>query len=169
MTAPLDRTVTAARALRERLATIYGEEIDEQTLLDTVDGQTDIEAAIIAVARERAETDCLADALAERVKEMQARKARLDARSDRLKAVLTWAMEETGRRKIVAPEFTLSLSDVRKSVIVTDEAAIPTELVKTTTSTSPDKAAIKAKLDAGEEVPGARLSNGGNTVSVRPK
>lgn len=169
MTAPLDRATATAKALREQLVAIYGDEIDEQTLLDTIDGETDIEAAIIAVARERAETAALSEALADRIDAMKARKARLDLRADRLRAVIARAMDETGRRKIVGPEFTLSLSTVKPGVVITDEAALPPEMVATKTTTSPDKKAIKAALEAGAAVPGATLGNGGVTVTVRTK
>ena len=51
------------------------------------------------------------------------------------------------------------------SVQITDEAAIPSQLCKTTVA--PDKAAIKAQLLAGETVPGAQIVMGADGVTVR--
>ena len=51
------------------------------------------------------------------------------------------------------------------SVKITDEASVPSQLCKTVTT--PDKAAIKAQLQAGESVPGAEMARGPDGVTVR--
>jgi hypothetical protein len=52
-------------------------------------------------------------------------------------------------------------------VEVFDEAALPLCMVKTKTTTAPDKSALKAALLAGAEVPGARIVVGDETLQVR--
>jgi len=52
-------------------------------------------------------------------------------------------------------------------VQITDEAAIPSQLCKTTVA--PDRSAIKAQLLAGETVPGAMIVTGKDSLSVRVK
>ena len=62
---------------------------------------------------------------------------------------------------------TVSRTTGRLSLQITDEASIPSQL--TVTTVSPDKAAIKAQLEAGEAVPGAALVRGEDSVTVRTR
>ena len=75
---------------------------------------------------------------------------------DRMKAALSAYMQATNTEKTKAGTFALSF---RKSeaVIIKDELALPTEYVKTKTTTAPDKTAIKNAIKSGEVVPGAEL------------
>jgi hypothetical protein len=57
------------------------------------------------------------------------------------------------------------LSATRPSVVIEDEASIPSQLCKVVKS--PDKSAIKAALEQGEVVPGASLSAPSQTLTVR--
>ena len=44
---------------------------------------------------------------------------------------------------------------------------MPTQLCTVKTTTTPDKAAIKRQLEAGEHVPGAELARGDDTLILR--
>ena len=52
-------------------------------------------------------------------------------------------------------------------VDITDPATIPSQLHTVKTTTTPDTAAIKRLLEAGEDVPGAMLVRGGDTLTIR--
>jgi hypothetical protein len=62
-------------------------------------------------------------------------------------------------------EATLSISAVPPAVQILDAALIPSRFVRATYA--PQKSDIKDALKAGETVPGACLSNGGERLSVR--
>ena len=82
-----------------------------------------------------------------------------------LKAYVQDCMETTGQSKIKTPLFTFTLQKNPPSVEV-DMSKLPKKYIVETISQAPDKAAIKAAMKAGEDVPGAVISQG---VSLRIK
>ena len=81
--------------------------------------------------------------------------------SEKLKAKLSEYMTAAKTDKLKAGTFALSF---RKSeaVIVTDEAALPAEYIKTKTTTAPDKTAIKTAIKNGLTIAGAELQTNKN-------
>lgn len=159
----LTEAVTHYSAMKTRLLEAF-DDIDDQTLTDTLEGCTDFREIVAAMA-EQAERDALmAHLLKERIKDLSERKSRYEARSSTVRKEIQLGMEETGERKLELPEFTLSLRAVPPSVIITDESLLPDDFCVMTRK--PDRKSIKAALEGGE-VPGAMLSNGGQTLSMR--
>jgi hypothetical protein len=72
----------------------------------------------------------------------------------------------SGRKKIETDVGTVSLSKVQPKVIVTDEAVIPVTFWKASDPTL-DRMALAEALKAGTQIPGAEMSNGGQTVIIR--
>jgi len=97
--------------------------------------------------------------------ELKERRQRFEAKAETLRAIVKQAMQTLGLPKIEAPDLTATLTNTRPSVVIEDEAAIPSQLCKVVRS--PDKAAIKAALEQGEDVPGASLSAPSQTLTVR--
>lgn len=150
-------------AMKARLLEAF-DDIDDETLADTLEGCTDFKDLIGAMA-EQAERDALmSHLLKERIGELSKRKSRFDARSDAVRKEIQRGMEEAGERKLEYPEYTLSLRAVPPSVLITDENLLPDEFWVTTRK--PDRKAVKAALEGGP-VTGAMLSNGGQTLSMR--
>jgi len=145
---------------------------DEQALIDTLDGISDLDCAIEEVIASAADDEAFAAALDTRMKDMKARKQRFEARAERKYAIVEDVMVRCGRRKITRPRATVWISDKQRTVIVTDPALIPADY-KTTPKApdpEPDKKAILAALKAGEQIPGAELSNAGQPqLNVRLK
>lgn len=157
------------RRLREVLLVQYPELAeDERALVDTLDGISDLDTAIAAVMASREDDLALIEAIKARTSDLTARKSRIEARADAKKAAVLSAMVECGRRKIDLPEITLSVTPVKPSVVITDETLLPDD-VKEPQPAKVSRTLIKAALDEGKEVPGAYLSNGGQTLSVRRK
>ena len=154
--------------LKARLLAQFPAE-DEESLADTLEGISDLNDKLVRLFESASEDQLMVDSLAVRIGEMHERKARLAARYDSKRALIAWAMQEAGIKKIENALVTLSLRNMPPSVVITDEAALPSLMVKVKTVTSPDKAAIKAALEAGIEVAGASLSNGSQTLSARVK
>lgn len=157
------------KAMKERLLVAFPELAeDESALLDTLEGATDLDTALVALF-ESAELDkLLAASLKERIGAMQERLARLSDREKRKRTIIAETMESAGLKKIEAASVTLSIRPSPAAVVITDEAAIPAEFWREKITKSPDKTAIKDALAKGE-VPGAHLSNGGISLSARTK
>jgi hypothetical protein len=154
------------RAVREVLLRKYPELVeDEDALLDTLQGCTDLDECIEAIVRSAKEDETLSETLAVTIAKNRERKGRFERRAESKKRAAFELMSENQIKKIEAAEFTVSRRAVPQSVIITNEHLIPDRLSRITRE--PNKTAIKQALVNGEDVPGAELSNGGETISIR--
>lgn len=140
-------------------------ETDEILRLDMIAGETLALEFLDDVVRRIEDARALEQGTAERVKELQERKSRFARRIDGLRALAFKVMNTADIKKAELSTATLSIRNGAPQVIVHDEASLPVDCVKT--KIEPDKAAIKSKLQAGDDVPGAYLSNAEPTLSVR--
>lgn len=156
--------------LKDRLLAQYPELAeDEQALFDTLDGLTELQPALIAVLRSRDDDLMLVEGIKGRMAELGERLRRLDERADNKRAFVTDIMDQSGLKKIEAPDFTVSLGRKPTSLIITDEAAIPEDYWREKTVKSVDKTLIKQALQDNFTVAGAALSNGGVQLTIRKK
>ncbi len=167
MAHPLIHELAHHQYLRNQLAAQFPD-ADEETLLDTLEGMTDLNGMIAAVARSRLEDLSLLGGLRRRMGDMQERAVRIEQRADKKKDVVASVMERAGVKKLTEPDFTLSLRSTNPPLVVTDEGEIPEDFWKPQTPKLDRQGLINA-LKAGREVPGATLGNGGVTISVRTK
>lgn len=159
----LHRETEAARTLLANLADVIGDDADMKR--DTVEGETSLNEAIDQAVWMLAADIAHIKGLNEYIDTFIKRKERLQQRVENMRAALAVAMEQAGRKKIEHPAVTLSLRPTAPSVLVTDEALIPSKfwepaepyLVKTR---------IRKAIKEGEQVPGATLSNGGVSLAV---
>lgn len=156
-------------ALRDELLRRFGDALidDDQALLDTLEGISDFDQQVLAVLRSADDDDMLIDGIEARVIELNARALRLEARVEQKQAAILDAMQGAAVKKIESPDATLSCRWNPPGVVITDEAALPPEFVRSKITTSPDKKAIKEALDAHKEVKGAILGNGSVSLVVR--
>lgn len=150
-------------AARELLALLEAGEIDEQTVLDTMEsiGAGEKLEAYIHVQKELEKE--IAGFKAE-IDRMTERKKALESRVERLKAAQVQFMQATGQKSASAGTFRLTLRE-SKSVEITDEAAIPAEYITVIpSSTRPDKKAMLAALKDGAEISGASLKTGWSVI-----
>lgn len=154
-----------AAELREGM----GDDFDEVAFLDTLDGVTD--AADIAdwMLRKLADDEAMADAIGNQIDDLKARQSRYGMRANTMRGRLFTLLDATGLKKMERPLATISRRAGVLSVRIIDEAAVPSQLCTVKTITAPDKAAIKAQIEAGETVPGAELVRGPDGVTVRVK
>lgn len=144
---------------------------DEDLFLDTLDGETDALAIIDReIAAEQADR-AMVDAIKAHAATLGARAERIAMRADAHRAAQKMVMQAIGQKKIERPLATLSIRPgaVSVRIIPGQEDEIPTQLCRVKTTTTPDKAAIKAQIEAGQHVPGAELVRGEDTLSVRVK
>ena len=142
-----------------------GEDLDTETFMDTLDGVTDAADIADRMIADMLAAEAMGEAIRGEISDLTARRDRYDARKDAFRRQLLSLLDATGEKKMERPRATISRRAGLPSVQITDEAAIPSQLCKTTVA--PDKAAIKAQLLAGETVPGAQIVMGADGVTVR--
>jgi hypothetical protein len=140
---------------------------DEELRLDTLEGETDFNRIMSRLVRVRNEKLADADGLAGYIGDLSERKARQVRGADGVKALMLSLMSVADVPKLVLPEATISVTKPRTSVEVTDPDVLPQGTFSTVRK--PDIAAIKALLEAGDDVPGALLKTGEPGLTVRTK
>lgn len=164
MTRKLDMKAEA-RAVAELCDALWIREDDMALVAET---ETNFNEAVGQVLHAIDDDEALLTGIAFAMNRLKDRAERLKHRVDQRKAAILSAMQTAGLSKLELPEATIS---ARKpgvpSVVITDETAIPSDLMRETVRLNPDKTAIKEKLAKGEEVPGAVLSNPRPTLSIR--
>lgn len=138
---------------------------DEELFKDTLEGNTNFIEVMDRLLSEMKDNETLAEATSTRIGKLRERQTRLVHRAQFYRALIQRLMERTGMKTVALPEAKISVVNSPDKVIITDEAAIPEKLFRVTKE--PNKAAIKAAIKNGEDVPGASLSNGGTTIQVR--
>ena len=159
--------LTRFQELRRRLVEA-DPQIDETTLLDTLEGATNLHEAICEIVRSALEDEAIAGGLRGRMDELEERLRRIETRSEKKREIVLVAMSESGIDKIMAPDATISLRPVPQSVVVTDENSIP-EGFWVPQSPKLDRRRILEFLKAGNTVVGTELSNPRLCLSVRTK
>lgn len=162
----LNRETEAARSLLENMRDIIGE--DEGDIATAVEGETNLHEAITRAVARVAELDALVAATDTVIENVKERQARLKKQRELIRSALTVAMEAGEIKKLELPLATLSLKRVAPSTVFSDEWLVP-EKFWTPQPPKLDKKAVLDALKAGEQVPGATLSNGGQSIQVRFK
>ena len=140
---------------------------DQDTFLDTLDGETDAMDILGKLVQERYEASIYEVATKDLAAAYTTRAKRLSARQDAISQTIGQLLDAMGEKKIMHPLATISRTKPRWSVRITDEADIPTQLMKITTK--PDLAAIKKQMEQGEIVPGCDINPGNPSITVRVK
>jgi len=151
-------------ALAEKLA---DGDFDAQTIADTIEasGITDelaVKAQGIEFVARGAEAHNLAiDAEIARLQALKAHRSKVAAG---LRAYLLDNMQRAGIERIDCPLFTVSIKKNPPAVDIYDILSLPAQFMVTPEPkppvAAPDKAAIKKAINAGEDVPGAKLVQG---------
>ena len=110
--------------LRERIALAYPE-ADEETLLDTLEGITDLHEMIAAVIRSALVDEALQAGLRGRLDDMRERLSRLEVRASKKRELALEAMTEVGLTKLEQPDFTASARAGSPALVVIAEETIP--------------------------------------------
>lgn len=140
---------------------------DEDTLLDTLDGETDAMDVLGKLIEQRQWAKASQQAAKEMAAQYTERAKRYDARADATTQVIGHLLDAMGVKKADHPLGTVSRTKPRQKVVIEDPSEIPSQLMKITET--PDLTAIKQQLEAGEFVPGATVEVGNPGVTVRIK
>ena len=124
MNQPILHELASHQYLRQQLAEQFPD-ADEETLLDTLEGLTNLNDMLAAVVRSQLDDASLVQALRGRMDHMQERLGRLKTRVEKKKELITTVMERANIKKITESDFTLSLRSTPRPLVVVDENEIP--------------------------------------------
>jgi hypothetical protein len=166
-----DRIAIDAQVVRSRIEALkaaYPEiEEDAELLADSIEGMTDFDRVLDRVVDAFLDTVSMKTSIAERASALKERGDRFDRKADAYRSLAHGLMEVAGKTLHVLPQATLSIRKGLTSVAVDDEQIVPQGFCRI--ERVPIKAEIKKALEAGSEVPGARLVTGAPSLSVRTK
>ena len=160
---PLERT--RFTELRRRLVELHPD-LDDQTLNDTLEGATNFKEALSALIRSALDDECLAAALRDRISDMRARLARIEAGAASKRQVVVENMEAADLRKLIQPDFTASTRVGPPSVVLDNEDELPIDYL-VPQPPKPDKRGILEALTRGAIVPGANLAQPKLILTIR--
>ncbi len=163
----LTKEATRFGELRRRLIEA-DPDIDETTLLDTLEGATNLKEALGEVVRSALEDEAMLAGLKGRLDDLKVRLERIRHRIEKKREVALAVMEETGLEKLNEPDFTVSLRISPPGVVITSEEDIP-EWFWIPQAPKLDKRGILDAIKAGTAVAGAELANSKVSLAVRTK
>ena len=163
----LDFAAITYRAIRDRIRA-QDPQIDEQTLADTVEGLTDLHEIVAAIVRAALAEEALATGLKSRIAEMQERLDRLQDRACKRRQIAKDVMVELDLKKITAPDFTISIRPGMPSLLVLDEAAVPS-IYWQPSAPRLNRQGLLSELKEGADIKGVALSNPEPVLSVRTR
>lgn len=162
---PLHIELLRHQLIRDRLLAAYPD-LDQETLLDTLEGASDLKEMLGAITRAYLDDRAFTTSLKQRLDDMRIRLSRLELATSNKRVLIAEVMGKAELRKVTEPDFTLSLRDVPRRFSVSDEAEIP-ETYWLPQPAKLDRQAVLQDLRSDVPVPGAALNNGGKTISVR--
>ena len=143
-------------------------QIDEQTLVDTIEGLTDLHEIIAAIIRSALTDEAMVAGLKCRLGDMQDRLARLQDRASKRRQIAKDVMVELDLKKIMAPDFTIAIREGIPSLLVIDEDAVP-KIYWEPGEPRLRRQVLASDLKQGEEIAGVTLSNPEPVLSVRTR
>jgi hypothetical protein len=153
--------------LKERLLSDWPT-LEEDWVLDTLEGITDLHEMIAAVIRSALVDEALQAGLRTRLEEMRQRLARLEERGAKKRQLALEAMCEVGLKKLEQPDFTASARAGLPPLVVIAEELIPPDYW-VPQPPKLDRQSLLADLKRGGEIAGAQLGNPKPTLAVRTK
>jgi hypothetical protein len=163
---PMPWLMDQALALSALRQACSADEADEETT-EILAEECEFKDAVSWAVRKMRDAEGMADAISNEIAALVARRKRYADRGERIKGGLLAAMELAGARKLELPQATVTVRSGPVSVHVTDVDALPVIMRREKTVIEPDKHALRAALEAGEEIPGAMLSNGMPVLTVK--
>lgn len=148
------------RAAVEHLADL---DLPAEVVADTLEGLAgELEAKATNVAMFAKNLEAMAEQIKTAEADMARRRKSIENRAAHIRQYLKDNMIRAGISKIECQFFKLAIRDNPPFVVIDAESQLPAEFIRTPEPPppAPDKAAIKAAILAGQEVPGAHLDRG---------
>lgn len=146
----------------------YPELVEDESLrADMFEGSTGLHDILERALDERARAEEMVSGIKDRASSLAARKARFERKSEAIKKLMAGLMRIAELSKIDLPEATISITKGRQSVNIINVMDLPQGFYAT--ERKPDRKAILAAMQAGEEIPGAELVTGDSGLTIRTK
>lgn len=160
-------SIRTIETIADQIRAILGDDFDDDTFFDTLDGETNIGDMIESLILKRSEATANEAAAKQVASEFMERASRMAAQHKSVNKALAAILDAMGEKKVSHHLATISRTKPRDVLVITDESEIPTQLCVVTSR--PDRTAIKNALSAGEVVPGAMLEKSDPGLTVRIK
>lgn len=161
----LQREIAAAETIKAGLLAVTD---DTDAIRDTLEGETNLHGMIRSMLLSIEDDQAMVDGAKARIDDLSERKRRFEGRIEAKRALVEQAMTVAEIDKVETDLATVSLRAVPPKPVISTEADIPSEFF-IPQPPKLDQKALLAALKEGRDVPGATLSNGGKTLSVRRK
>ena len=138
---------------------------DLQLRADMIEGSTAFPDVAHRLLRVEREAGAMAAGLSSYIDKLLERAGVYERRQDSAKRMLQRLMEIADVKTFRLPEATLSLAATPPKALVADPESLPDEYMRV--KREPNMAKIKEALQAQTTVPGAYLSNGGQSLRIR--
>lgn len=139
----------------ELLASYPEIEEDDDLKADMLEGETDLHTIANRIIKRKLDARAMSAGIKERKKEISERQARYERQENGYTNLLKSLMIAADVDKLTLPDATISVTKLRVVVEITNEDDIPQGFVEI--KRVPKKDEIKQALQAGEEIPGAKL------------
>lgn len=140
---------------------------DAELLADTLAGETEFEPILQRVIHEAMVADAMADGVKKLEDDLKLRRERLTRKTVAFRSMAMKLMNSAGVTAQIVPGYSLNVRQGTDTVSILDIEELPQGTF--TTERKADKTAIKALIDAGEDVPGAAIVRGDPSLAVRVK
>lgn len=152
--------------MRESIAALNE---DDALLSDMVEGETQLFEIIDRLLERRRDAEVIIDGIEAAVARLNERKRRAEEGADRDRALIEQALTIAGfSQAVVRPTATLSMSKRPTALVITEESDVPARFWKAGKPTL-DRTALMQALRDNTPIPGATLSNGAPSLTIRVK
>ncbi len=160
--------MTQLYVIANEYAKLTAQDLEPEFIADTLEGiqgefEEKVEQLLAIIKNEAA----YAEALKEESKSLAERAKVSENKVENIKAYIASAMETAGQKSLRAGLHAVTVRAPSKSVEITDESKLPIEFVEYITSIKADTMAIKHQLNAGVDVPGARIKFGKQSLLIK--
>ncbi len=164
----IDRELHAFKYMKEALQSEF-EGLDDETLLDTLSGETNLLEAIDELVGSALLDEKMAQATKARLQEIKGRAKRLEDRAKKKRDIVREAFEKAELKgPLQLSNATVSLGNTPAKLVIADETQVPDEFLKVADPTIDEKK-LKDAMKDGKTFSFAYLSNGGKSLIVRAK
>jgi len=139
--------------------------LDDEFKSDILEGSTDLLEIVDRLLYDLILTDSYIEGIKITRARIELREKKLKGRQEVIRRIIRRLLEAAEMRKITVSNGTASLTAKPQSVEIIDEGLLPENFFRI--KKEPNKTLIGERLKAGEDVPGAQLSNGGETLTIR--
>lgn len=165
----LSKTMQAVEQLKEHLTGFLSADDgdDLEVIRDTLEGEIDLKGAIHLAVLRMQDDLALIEGINHRIDAMSKRKRRIEDRVAALRAMTLAAMQTGLQDTFEYPEAKITRKRTAPTALVLDESEIPSQFFQPQPPKLDKKGLLAALKDSDTPIPGAQLSESGETVQIK--